>query len=143
MALHKPTQRLDFLYSSAQKAIFIRASITVELDVSEFISQPINQYGINPSFRIDLNVMGKPNQSQEGWYNYPITFLIKIHDNYDPAVETDDVDTMKKIVRDHLAKTMADRSWSEYTVITKTITAGDTGGEVNTTISTNGDIELE
>ncbi len=148
MALHTLSQSLDFLYSKSQGYIYLRAKVTVELDIGESISQPVNPGGTKPDFSIALMVIGDPNENQDGSLSYNFEFKIPII--HYSASENADSGKLRDLVRMQIEEDLggspnedSDKEGGEYTVTTKVEKAGAAEGEVKTTISTNGDIELD
>jgi hypothetical protein len=128
MALYEPTQRLDFLYISDHNAIYVRATVTVLLNINENIPTPppddIDKD--NNEISITLRAMNPP--GEDGRYSQTIPILVKVIDtNFDGIPSEDEV--------------AAEIGENEYTVTTTVFKDGTPKGKV-TTISQNEDIEI-
>ena len=83
MALYEPIQRIDFVYISDHNAIYLKATVTVPLDVNEYIPTPPpvdlpKQPDPKPDMDITLRAMGTP--SEQGRYDQTMPVLVKIMD---------------------------------------------------------------
>lgn len=128
MALYEPTQRLDFLYISDHNAIYVRATVTVLLNINENIPTPppddIDKD--NNEISITLRAMNPP--GEDGRYSQTIPILVKVIDtDFDGIPSKDEV--------------AAEIGENEYTVTTTVFKDGTPKGKV-TTISQNEDIEI-
>ena len=143
MALHKPTQRLDFFYDRNPNVIYLRASITIELNYSEYIPTTSVVIVDNkaPDFVIELDIM-ENNTDQDGWYEYPLTVLIPTNVNQDVYVPSGDTDAALNTLKEYIASELKACGTSQYSVKTKAIKAGNMDGEVTNTISEDGEMEI-
>ena len=80
MALYKPTQRIDFLYISSHNAIYVKATVTVPLDVNEYIpTPPPNDVVVNKN-DIDILLRAINPPSEDGRYFQTMPVLVWILD---------------------------------------------------------------
>ena len=128
MALYQPTQRLDFLYISDHNAIYVRATVTVLLDINENIPTPppddIDK--INNEISIKLRAMNPP--GEDGRYSQTMPILVKVIDTGFEGIPSEE-------------EVAAEIGENEYTVTTTVFKDGTPKGKV-TTISQNEDIEI-
>ena len=144
MALHIPTQRLDFLYVRNENVIYLRASITIELNGNESI--PTNNVVVDasnaPDFVVNLNIL-ENNTDQDGRYEYPLTVLIPTNVNEDVDITSDDTDRATDEVKNYISNELTSYGATVYSVNTRAMIAGVMDGEVTNTISEDGEIEIQ
>ncbi|NQT78124.1 MAG: hypothetical protein HQ565_10440 [Bacteroidetes bacterium] len=128
MALYEPTQRLDFLYISDHNAIYVRATVTVLLNINENIPTPppddIDK--INNEISIKLRAMNPP--GEDGRYSQTMPILVKVIDTGFEGIPSEE-------------EVAAEIGENEYTVTTTVFKDGIEKGQVTTT-SENADIEI-
>lgn len=128
MALYEPTQRLDFLYISDHNAIYVRATVTIPLDINEYIPTPppddVNKK--NNEISIMLRAVNPP--SEDGRYSQTMPILVKIISTGFNGIPSED-------------EVAAEIGENQYIVTTTVFKDGTPKGEV-TTISQDADIEI-
>lgn len=142
MAQYQPSQRLDYLFIPAHQAVYIRATVSVELDINEYIPSPppVDILVNGLQITIILRALGQPSL-QEGRYTNTLNVLAKIiTTNLSDSINEEDATTQTNLAGSIIEKTLGK---NEYTVNTRVLKDSLKKGEVNTTISKDGEIELD
>lgn len=135
MSLYQPTQRLDFLYIADHNALYLRATVTIPLDVNEYIPAPPPIDIIGPSkdkdVLITLRVFNPVSNASR--YFQTITVLVKL-DNQTPQMTISNEDAVLASLNDFIGGNL-------FTVTALVVKDGSEKGKV-TTISSSGDLEI-
>ena len=128
MAFYEPTQRLDFLYIHDHNAIYVKATVTVPLDVNEsFLSPPPGDI-IRNGNKIDIKLRVTMLASNDDSYSQTTPIPVKIFDTEFPSIP--DKAAVASVIGQNI-----------YEVTSAVFKDGEEKGKV-TTISQNVDIEI-
>lgn len=135
MSLYKPAQRLDFLYIADHNALYLRATVTVPLDVNEYIPAPPPIDIIGPSkdneILITLRVFNAVSNASRYFQTIPV--LVKL-ENQTPSMTIDNTEEVKASLNDFIGGNL-------FTVTALVVKDGSEKGKV-TTISSSGELEI-
>jgi hypothetical protein len=143
-SLYRPSQRLDFLYIKENYAIYVKATVSVWLDINESIPSPPPGDIITVDYDtlIKLRVIGAV--SKEGRYYYTFPVLVKIIQSDDTEIDNKQSDDsiiadVRQVIVDHLAAGPSDR----YLITTRVHKDGEVKDKVSNHISSDENIELD